>query len=289
MKRLEKKHPVAIRWFHWINFPVLFIMMWSGILIYWANDVYRVGIGKHTLFHFFPEAFYTKFNLGSRLAEGQAWHFVFAWIFALNGLAYVLYVAFSGEWKFLLPGRKTIGEAIQVVLHDLKIRKQALPRAKFNGAQRIAYTSVIFMGLGSLVTGLGIYKPVQLALISSPFNGIAGATGYEVLRFFHFWLTMGFCGFFLIHIAQVARAGWNNFRAMVTGHEVVTIEADGDHKGSADKGSNPVEPKPQAKPEPQAKPQPAPAPLGRPGVAASRAEMIRTPDNQERTTAPETS
>lgn len=251
MKRLEKKHPLAIRWFHWINFPVLFIMMWSGILIYWANDVFRVGIGKHTLFKFFPEAFYTRFNLGSRLAEGMSWHFVFAWVFAINGLAYVLYVAFSGEWKFLLPGRKTIGEAIQVVLHDLKIRKQALPRAKFNGAQRIAYTSVVLMGAGMLFTGLAIFKPVQLALLSTPFNGIAGATGYEIMRFCHFWLTMGFCGFFLIHVAQVIRAGWNNFRAMTTGYEVVTIEENGDHKGSADKGPSPdekAERKPKAQP-----------------------------------------
>ena len=45
MKRVEKKHPLAIRWFHWINFPVLAVMLWSGLLIYWANDVYRVGAG----------------------------------------------------------------------------------------------------------------------------------------------------------------------------------------------------------------------------------------------------
>ena len=49
MKTLEKKHPLAIRWFHWINFPLLAIMIWSGTLIYWANAVYRVGFGKHTL------------------------------------------------------------------------------------------------------------------------------------------------------------------------------------------------------------------------------------------------
>ena len=49
MKRLEKKHPLAIRWFHWINFPVLSLMIWSGLLIYWANDVYRVGWGDTTL------------------------------------------------------------------------------------------------------------------------------------------------------------------------------------------------------------------------------------------------
>ena len=32
--RLEKKHPLAIRWMHWVNFPVLFTMIWSGLLIY---------------------------------------------------------------------------------------------------------------------------------------------------------------------------------------------------------------------------------------------------------------
>jgi len=268
MKRLEKKHPLAIRWFHWINFPVLFIMMWSGVLIYWANDVYRVGVGKHTLFHFFPAAFYTKFNLAQRLSEGMAWHFVFAWIFALNGIAYVLYVAFSGEWRFLLPGRKTLGEAIQVVLHDLHLRKQALPRAKFNGAQRIAYTSVVLMGAGSLFTGLAIYKPIQLALLSSPFNGLAGATGYQVMRFCHFWLTIAFCGFFLIHVSQVALAGWNNFRAMITGHEVVTVEPETDTKAHA-------ESKPRTEPQPETKPSRQNRPMAAMDRASS-AEIERT-------------
>jgi len=223
-KVLEAKHPLAIRWFHWINFPVLFIMIWSGMLIYWANDVFRVGLGKFTLFNFFPAWLYEKLHIGARLAEGMAWHFTFMWIFAINGLLYVAYVTFSGEWKHLLPGKKTLAEAIQVVLHDLKIRKQPLPRAKFNGAQRIAYTSVVLMGLGSLLTGLAIYKPVQAAILSSPFNGLAGATGYEVARFLHFWLTLGFCGFFLVHVAQVIRAGWNNFRAMITGYEIVEVK-----------------------------------------------------------------
>lgn len=230
-KKLEAKHPLAIRWFHWINFPVLFLMIWSGLLIYWANDVYRVGLGSTTLFKFFPASFYERFSLAFRLAEGMAWHFTFMWIFAINGLLYVLYVIFSGEWRVLLPNRKTLGAAIQVVLHDLRIRKEPLPRAKFNGAQRIAYTGVIFMGLGSLLSGLAIHKPVQAAWISSPLGGIAqiagfNATAYEVARFFHFWLTIAFVGFFLVHVLQVARAGWNNFRAMITGYEIVEITAE---------------------------------------------------------------
>ena len=227
-KKLEAKHPLAIRWFHWINFPVLFVMIWSGLLIYWANDVYRLGVGSKTLFHFFPDSWYERFSIAFRLAEGMAWHFTFMWIFAINGLLYVLYVAFSGEWRVLLPNRRTLGEAIQVVLHDLRIRKAPLPRAKFNGAQRIAYSGVIVMGLGSLLTGLAIYRPVQAAWVSSPLGSIAqiagfNATAYEVARWLHFWLTIAFVGFFLVHVIQVARAGWNNFRAMITGYEIVEL------------------------------------------------------------------
>ncbi len=110
MKRLEKKHPLAIRWFHWINFPLLFIMMWSGILIYWANPAFRVGIGSWTLFHFFPDHFFERLHLDSRLAEGMAWHLVFAWLFALNGLAYVLYLALS--WPELACASKSTNQGL---------------------------------------------------------------------------------------------------------------------------------------------------------------------------------
>jgi thiosulfate reductase cytochrome b subunit len=43
-------------------------------------------------------------------------------------------------------------------------------------------------------------------------------------RWEHFLLTMGFCGFFLIHVTQVVLAGWNNFRSMVSGLEVKPVE-----------------------------------------------------------------
>lgn len=222
---MQPKHPLAIRWFHWVNFPVLMVMIWSGLLIYWANDVYRVGIGNVTLFHFFPDWFYHPFNnsktdtalynLDHRLAEGMSWHFLFMWLFAINGLLYVLYTAVSGEWRHLLPTRGTLREAIHVVLHDLHLRREPLPRQKFNGAQRIAYTGIILMGLGSLLTGVAIYKPVQFAWLTTLLGG------YPAARFIHFWLTIGYVLFFLVHVAQVVRAGWNNFRAMITGYEIV--------------------------------------------------------------------
>ncbi|MDE2125544.1 MAG: cytochrome b/b6 domain-containing protein [Armatimonadetes bacterium] len=223
MKRIEKKHPLAIRWFHWINFPVLMVMIWSGLLIYWANDVMHIRVAGKTLFHFFPNWFYSRFNLDQRLAEGMAWHFTFMWLFVINGLLYVLTTAFLGEWRFILPNRHSFREAIQVTLHDLHLSRKQPPRRKFNGAQQIAYTSIIIMGAGSTLTGLAIYKPIQLAWLTALFGG------YTVARFFHFWLTIGFCLFFVVHIGQVVKTGWGNFRAMVTGFELVEApEPEGD-------------------------------------------------------------
>lgn len=218
-KTIVKKHPLAIRWFHWINFPVLGVMIWSGLLIYWANDVYRIGFGSTTLLKFFPDSFYKALNVSYRLSEGMAYHFVFMWLFFLNGIAYVLYTIFSGEWRYLLPQRKSFKQAWQVLLHDLRIRKTAPPiDGKYNAAQRIAYTAIIVMGIGSILSGLAIYKPVQLGWLCALMGG------YKAARVIHFVLTIGYVLFFLVHIVQVILAGWNNFRAMITGFEVKKIK-----------------------------------------------------------------
>jgi thiosulfate reductase cytochrome b subunit len=222
--RLEKKHSLAIRWMHWVNFPVLFTMIWSGLLIYWNDSdnayqhphaVYRIGIGSLTLARMFPPWFWKAINAPYRVTEGLGYHFFFMWIFAINGILYVLYLLISGEWRVLVPERRSIRDAIQVTLVDLHLRKGLPPQKKYNGAQRIAYTAVVLMGLGSLVTGLSIYKPTQVHWVTTLLGG------YEMARWEHFWLTMGFCAFFVVHVVQVILAGWNNFRSMVSGYEIV--------------------------------------------------------------------
>jgi len=232
--RLEQKHPLAIRWMHWINFPVLFTMIWSGLLIYWNDSdnayqhphaVYRVGVGPLTLLRMFPVWFYTNrfWDMRYHVTEGLGYHFFFMWLFAINGLCYVLFLASSGEWRYMVPTARTIRgvlkEAIQVTLYDLHLSKTHPPVRKFNGAQKLAYTTVILMGAGMLVTGLSIYKPTQMHWLTTLLGG------YEMARWEHFWLTMGFCAFFLLHIFQVMKTGWNNFRGMVSGMEIRPSEA----------------------------------------------------------------
>jgi thiosulfate reductase cytochrome b subunit len=210
MRIVKLKHLVATRWFHWINFPLLFVMIWSGLLIYWAFPTY--GLGP---LHFFPEWVYNLFNMKQRLAEAMALHFSFMWLFVLNGVLYVTYTIVSGEWRLLVPqSTSAFRDAWYVVLHDLHLRKDQPAQDKYNAAQQIAYTAIVLMGAGSTITGLAIYKPAQLYWLTALLGG------YQVARMLHFTLTIFFLLFFALHVWQVVLAGWNNFRSMVSGWEV---------------------------------------------------------------------
>ena len=211
MQKLELKHLLAVRWFHWINFPLLLLMIWSGLLIYWAYAPYHIGPIK-----FFPAWFYGVLHIDHRLAEGMALHFVLMWLFVLNGVAYVTYTLLSGEWRYLVPrSLSAFRDALHVALYDFHLRKDRPSQGKYNAAQQISYTGVIVMGAGSLITGLAIYKPAQLAWLTA----LSG--GYSFARIIHFALTMSYVAFFVVHVVQVALAGWNNFRSIVIGYELV--------------------------------------------------------------------
>ncbi len=210
MQKLKLKHLVAIRWFHWINFPLLALMIWSGFLIYWAYPIYHIGP-----LHFFPKGMFKAFNMEFRLAEGMALHFFCMWLFVINGVLYVAYTLWSGEWRLLVPRSwSAFRDAWHVALYDAHLRKERPAQEKYNAAQQISYSAIVVMGIGSVLTGFAIYKPVQLGWLTAVFGGYAGA------RCVHFVLTIGYCLFFVVHVLQVAIAGWNNFRSMVIGYEV---------------------------------------------------------------------
>lgn len=200
-----EKHSRILRWTHWINFPLLSIMIWSGVLIYWANDAYIT----------IPENVSTFFSINNRLAEGMAWHFFVMWLYVINGMVYLTYMLISSEWKTLVPTKTTFKQVLPVILYELKLIKHAPPlEGKFNSAQKIAYSCAILMGIGTIITGLAIYKPVTLGGLTSLLGG------YKAARFEHFLFMIGFVLFFIVHIIQVARAGWNNFRSMLAGYEI---------------------------------------------------------------------
>lgn len=172
-------------------------------MIYWADPFFDI----------FPDRFYRALGLGFSLARGMSIHFAIGWLFAANGFVYAAYLLASGEWRTVVPERRSFHDAVLVVLHDLHLSSVLPPADRYNGAQRIAYTIVSVMGAFSVLTGLAIYKPVQLSFL------VRLLGGYAVARRIHFALTMAYAAFFVIHVVQVARAGWDNFRSMVTGFQ----------------------------------------------------------------------
>lgn len=218
MQTIEERHPLALRWLHWINFPLITVMLWSGLLIYWADDPLRLRIGPWVPIEFFGAGFFARLHVPFRLAEGLALHLTFVWLFALNGLAYAVYVTVSRTWSHVLPRRHAVRDSMHVVLHDLHLRRHAPDTTGYNAAQRITYTAVLLMGLGEIISGLAIYKSAQFAFLTFLLGG------YRAARAIHFAIAVGFVLFFVVHIAQVARAGWQNLRAMIVGFAVVKAD-----------------------------------------------------------------
>ncbi len=213
----KKQHSLALRWMHWLNVPLLMIMMWSGMRIYWADlrDPYAIGIGSWTWFEFWPDRVNSTLQLDAKLAKGIAWHLNFGWFFVLNGLAYTLYLARKSRWRYLVPDVQGVRDSGKVVLHDLHLRSEKPPQGKYNPMQQLTYTAVVIIGTLLVASGFAIYKPVQLSFLVSLLGG------YSVARFIHFSMNILLLGFVAVHLVQVARAGWGNFGSMISGYRPV--------------------------------------------------------------------
>ena len=241
----RRTHTLATRWMHWLNFPLLAIMLWSGLRIYNANDVHAIDL-LGIRFRFFPQAVFEVFEADRRLAKGIAYHLTFGWLFAVNGVAYGTYLWLSGRWRDLAPDRFTWREVPGVVANDLHLRDRPPTQGKYNAAQRLAYSTALAMGAIMLVTGFAIYKPVQLRVL------VVLLGGYEVARLIHFTTSLALVAFFGLHVLQVARAGWGNFAAMVTGYRL-----------------EPTAPGPDLDPDPEPDPAPVAASAAMPEGAQS--------------------
>jgi thiosulfate reductase cytochrome b subunit len=208
---------------HWINVPVMAIMIYTGMRIYWADlrDPFVLGIGRFEIFTFWPDAVYSALDIDRKLAKGIAWHLTFGWFFVVNGLLYTVHLVRKRRWKRLVPDGGDLRDAPKVVAHDLHLRRELPPQGKYNAAQKVTYTGVWLMGALLVISGFAIYKPTQLALLTWVLGG------YESARFVHFTMAVLFLGFVVIHVLQVARSGWRNFASIITGYRVEEMAPDG--------------------------------------------------------------
>jgi thiosulfate reductase cytochrome b subunit len=208
---LVKRHHWIVRGAHWANALLLVGMIASGLQIYAAYNHFGPRGGPYYPNPFDGYLFPKWARLGGWLAGGLNWHFGLAWPFVITGLIYLGYLVFSGEWKSLLFRPRDIPRAVQMQLYYLRLRKEHPPQGKHNALQKLAYTTIFFIGALAVLSGFAIYKPAQLSWLTAAFGG------YELARYWHFWLVWIFVGFILVHVTLVFLVDPASLRAMITG------------------------------------------------------------------------
>jgi thiosulfate reductase cytochrome b subunit len=196
--RAPRIHPVWVRVTHWLNALAIFVMFASGWRIYDASPLFK--------FIYFPNAL----TLGAWLGGALLWHFAGMWLLAANFLIYVLIGLASGHFRsrmLPIPGRDLLRDASAALRGELKHRELR----HYNAVQKTAYL-VAIAGTGlAILSGLALWKPVQLL----PLSRLMG--GYDVTRVVHF-VAMASLGIFIaVHLAMAILVP-RSLLAMARGH-----------------------------------------------------------------------
>jgi thiosulfate reductase cytochrome b subunit len=189
-------HPVWVRITHWINAIAMLVMIGSGWEIYNASPLFGFS---------FPRSI----TLGGWLAGALLWHFAAMWVLAVNGIVYVALGIASGRFRRkLLP--ITPGAVLADTKAALAFRLSHDDLSKYNAVQRLLYAGIIVVGVIVVLSGLSIWKPIQLQWLTALFGG------YDAARYVHFVCMAAIVGFLVIHVL-LALLVPKSLRAMVTG------------------------------------------------------------------------
>jgi thiosulfate reductase cytochrome b subunit len=190
-------HPRWVRLTHWINAFAILMMIGSGWQIYDASPLFR--------FIYFPR----QIALGDWLAGALLWHFAAMWLLVTNGIVYVTLGIVTGRFR-----RKLLPIHPREVLRDLAAAlRGGLAHddlATYNAVQRLLYLGVILAGVVIVLSGLSIWKPVQLKWLTAFFGG------YDTARYVHFFAMASIVGFLTVHVA-LALLVPKSLRAMIFG------------------------------------------------------------------------
>jgi thiosulfate reductase cytochrome b subunit len=175
-------HPVAIRIMHWIGVYAMGCMIFSGWEIYNASPS-------------LPFLFPAWTGLGGWLAGALAWHLSAMWLLFANGIAYLIYGFTSGHFRRDLkpPRPAEVTQDLNAALH-FRLKHQI---GHYNAVQRALYVGVISAVILQVLTGLAIWKPVQLGWLAGLFGG------YPIARGIHLATMFGIVGFILLHVTLV--------------------------------------------------------------------------------------
>ena len=188
--------PAWVRVVHWLNAVAMILMIMSGWQIYNASP----------LFNF---SFSSSITLGGWLGGALQWHFAAMWLLMVNGLVYLITGLATGRFR-----RKLLPITPSGVLADTRAALTGKlshgDLTTYNYAQKLLYAGIIVVGILIVLSGLSIWKPVQLQWLTEIFGG------YDFARYVHFTCMALIVGFLVIHVA-LALLVPKSLRAMIIG------------------------------------------------------------------------
>src|SRR5579863_1071862 len=189
--------PAWVRAMHWTNAVAIILMIMSGLQIYNASPLFSFLRFSHSI------------TLGGWLGGALLWHFAAMWLLMVNGLIYLITGFATGRFKRkLLP--ISPGGVISDARAALTGKLSHDDLSKYNQVQKLLYAGIIVVGVVIVLSGLSIWKPVQLQYLTALFGG------YDFARYVHFFCMSAIVAFLVIHVL-LALLVPKSLRAMIIG------------------------------------------------------------------------
>ena len=175
-------HAAWLRLVHWLNAIAVIALASSGWAIYNAAPLYDVEMPAWAA-------------LGGHLTEALRWHFAFMWLLAATSAVLIAVRVTAGAGgPRLLP----VSAAGVVAVVSQVVRLRLVHRdGEYNPVQRLMYVGLYLLLLLAVASGLALWKPVQLGVLTDLMGG------YESARRVHFWTMVGICVFVTVHLLMV--------------------------------------------------------------------------------------
>ena len=208
---LTKRHSLIVRLTHWVNAVAVFVMVGSGLRIFNAYPAFAPRGGTFCCYPFEREPIPDWLTFGRWLGGARQWHFAMMWVLVVNGILYLSYIYLHGEWRDLTPRRGDLRDSWEMIKFYLFVRRDHPEQGKHNALQRLAYFSMPIVAALAVISGIAIWKPVQLAWLTSLFGG------YVWARYWHFVAMAAIVVLTVGHVFMVFTVDPYSIRSMVTG------------------------------------------------------------------------
>jgi thiosulfate reductase cytochrome b subunit len=205
------RHHWLVRLTHWVNVLALTIMIGSGLRIFNAYPRFARRGEDFCCYPFEGTAIPAWLTFGGWLGGARNWHFAMMWLLFANGLVYVAFIYLHGEWRDLVPRRGDPRDAWEMIKFYLFARRDHPVHGKHNALQKGTYFMMPWLGLAAVLSGLAIWKPVQLAGLTAIFGG------YVWARYWHFVVMVLLVLLAIVHVVMVFAVDPYSLRSMVTG------------------------------------------------------------------------